>query len=361
MVIADRRGRLFGLAGDRIIRPGARALTFAELAERTGGDEATLRRLWRAFGLADWDSDLGVASAEEAEAFGVVVTSLAVMGEDLALELARSVGAALRGSAMPRTPSGAASPRSARWRRAGARSTPLATGEGLPMSWSARAPAGRLVSAPLRAGEGALRAVRQLRPDAPPDDAGAVGFVDMSGYTAATERLGEAEFARLISSFSTHVDETVRDLGGRVVKFVGDAAMIVAPDPLVVVTIAHELVERWAARGRASRSTPAWPTGSCSARTATTSGAPSTSRPGSEHGRARLILATAPIGEALTGVEWDVEWLEPQPVRGIAEPVGPASCTAERQVRADRPTPAGGLSPSTAGAGGRPCPSSSGP
>ena len=60
----------------------------------------------------------------------------------------------------------------------------------------------------------------------------AVGFIDMSGFTAATEDLDEVEFGRLMASFSVQVDETVRDLGGRVVKFVGDAAMVVAPRPI---------------------------------------------------------------------------------------------------------------------------------
>ena len=332
MVIADRRGRLFGLAGDRIIRPGARALTFAELAERTGGDEATLRRVWRAFGLADWDSDLGVASAEEAEAFGVVVTSLAVMGEDLALELARSVGAAL---------SRIGDAQNAIGRSLSPVGSVATSGSEVDTAryWGGLAHVvvelGRLLDVLSRhhfelarehferSGSFDLMLRRMTR--------GAVGFVDMSGYTAATERLGEAEFARLISSFSTRVDETVRDLGGRVVKFVGDAAMIVAPDPLVMVTIAHELVESWASTGAGLTLHTGLAYGEllCQDGDYFGSAVNLAARLGALAGPGS-ILATAPVGEALPEAEWSVEWLAAQPIRGIAEPV--VTCVVHRRA-----------------------------
>jgi hypothetical protein len=38
MVAADARGRLFGLAGDRKIRPGRDTYSLREVAERTGAD-----------------------------------------------------------------------------------------------------------------------------------------------------------------------------------------------------------------------------------------------------------------------------------------------------------------------------------
>ncbi len=332
MVAADRRGRLFGLAGDRILRPGARELTFDELAERVGGDADTLRRLWRAFGLADWDGDAGVASVDEAEAFGVVVTAVAVLGEDLALELARSIGASLARIGDAQNAIG---------RSLSAEGSLATSGSELDTAryWGGLAPVvvalGRLLDVLSRhhfelarqhferSGSFDLMLRRMAR--------GAVGFVDMSGFTAATERLGEAEFARLMSSFSMNVDETVRDLGGRVVKFVGDAAMVVAPDPATLATIAHELVERWAAVGDGLTLHAGLSYGELLCQDGDFFGSTVNvaSRLGSLAGPG-TILATAAVGEALTGPEWDVEWLEPQAVRGIAEPV--RACVVHRRT-----------------------------
>ena len=53
LVAADSRGRLFALGGDRIVRPGRNKYTLTEVAAATGGDEALVRRLWRAFGSLD--------------------------------------------------------------------------------------------------------------------------------------------------------------------------------------------------------------------------------------------------------------------------------------------------------------------
>src|SRR4051794_15292248 len=55
MIAANHRGRLFALAGDRIVHPGGRGLTLSELAAAIDADEALVRRLWRAVGLEGWD------------------------------------------------------------------------------------------------------------------------------------------------------------------------------------------------------------------------------------------------------------------------------------------------------------------
>ncbi len=51
MVAANSRGRLFGLAGDRILRPGGSQFTLAETAEHIGLDLRALERIWQAFGF----------------------------------------------------------------------------------------------------------------------------------------------------------------------------------------------------------------------------------------------------------------------------------------------------------------------
>ena len=150
----------------------------------------------------------------------------------------------------------------------------------------------------------------------------AVAFVDMSGFTAATEQLGEEEFGRMMASFSERVEQTVRDLGGRVVKFVGDAAMVVAPTPVVLATIAHELLESWAAVGDGLTLHAGLAYGEllCQDGDFFGSAVNIAARLGGLAGPG-TILATAPVGEALTEAGWSVDWLDPQPVRGITEPV----------------------------------------
>lgn len=331
MIDADRRGRLFGLAGDRINRPGARALTLGQVAEHTGGDEALVRRLWRALGLEGWESDDPVASDEDAGALVMPLLATSLVGEEGVLELMRAVGASLSRVAEATNAIGrVASPggsiaisgsevSTARW-------------------WHGVAPfvpsIGRLLDAASRhhfemarehfersqSWDVMFRRMTRL----------AVGFIDMSGFTAATEELDEVEFGRLMASFSVQVDETVRDLGGRVVKFVGDAAMIVAPQPADLAEIAHELVRSWASLGPGLALHAGLAYGEL------------LNQDGDFYGRAvnlaaRLgalagpgdILASALIGEALESVDWDVTWLEPRPIRGMADAV--VTCNVERR------------------------------
>jgi class 3 adenylate cyclase len=335
MVDADRRGRLFALAGDRIVRPGARELTLTEVAERTGGGEDTVRRLWRALGLAGWDSDDRVASAQDAVALAPMVVAAAAIGEDVTLELARPIGAALSriGEATNAifrslSPAGA-----------------LATSEGeleTARFWARRAPflpaLGRVLDVFWRhhhdlAREHFERAdsfdlmFRKLTRLA-------VGFVDMSGFTKTTEHLGEIEFARLMASFSTGVGETVHDLGGRVVKFVGDAAMIVAPDALLLATIVHELVESRVTVGEGLTLHAGLAQGQLLSQDGDYFGSAvniaarlvALAGPG-------MILATEPVGKVLSEAQWSVEWLGPQPIRGIADPV--VTCLVHHRAGSD--------------------------
>ena len=332
LVEADRRGRLFAVAGDRVMRPGARALTLSQVADRTGGDEALVRRLWRALGLPAWDGDEPVASADDADAFAVLVSGVALLGEDLAVELARAVGAALSrigdaANAVARTisPDGALDTSGSELETA--------------RYWTDIAPfvpaLGRLLDVFLRhhvdlarehferSGSFDLMGRRLNRL--------AVGFVDMSGFTSATERLGEREFAELMSSFSSRVDDTVRGHGGRVVKFVGDAAMVVAPEASLLTAIAHDLVDGWSAAGEGLTLHAGLAQGEL------------LSLDGDYFGSAvniaaRLVglagpgevLATEPVGEALDEECWSVEWIGPRSIRGIADPV--RTCVVRRRA-----------------------------
>ena len=69
----------------------------------------------------------------------------------------------------------------------------------------------------------------------------AVGFVDVVGYTALSARIDPEGLDRVLDLFEERVIRVVADSDGvSVVKYLGDAAMFVAPDP---ITLADAMLE----------------------------------------------------------------------------------------------------------------------
>ncbi|MEM7189470.1 MAG: adenylate/guanylate cyclase domain-containing protein [Pseudomonadota bacterium] len=78
-----------------------------------------------------------------------------------------------------------------------------------------------------------------------------VMFADLSGFTAASEKLESAELLKILNRYLDAMGGVIRDHGGYVDKYIGDAAMAIfnAPAPLqnhavAAVTAAHEIVAR---------------------------------------------------------------------------------------------------------------------
>ena len=71
-----------------------------------------------------------------------------------------------------------------------------------------------------------------------------VGFLDLVGYTALSQELDADELAELVDRFEALTHDTVAELGGRVVKTIGDEVMFVAEDTAQAATIALRLTER---------------------------------------------------------------------------------------------------------------------
>ena len=88
-----------------------------------------------------------------------------------------------------------------------------------------------------------------------------VGFADLTGFTALSERTPLPELAALLAAFDESTTDVVHSGGGRVVKFLGDAVMFVAVSPDALVAIAHALVHDLAARGMGSSCGPRSPPG----------------------------------------------------------------------------------------------------
>jgi hypothetical protein len=72
----------------------------------------------------------------------------------------------------------------------------------------------------------------------------AICFIDLSGYTALTEELGDQVAAERAGTLGTLLQELAHTRGGRVVKLLGDGAMLQFPDPSTAVRCGLEMVEQ---------------------------------------------------------------------------------------------------------------------
>jgi class 3 adenylate cyclase len=75
----------------------------------------------------------------------------------------------------------------------------------------------------------------------------AIVFVDLSSFTSLAEAMGDVKAAEVLARFSNLVRDAVSRWEGRVVKQIGDAFMLVFPDPRSAVACALEV------EGRASK------------------------------------------------------------------------------------------------------------
>jgi adenylate cyclase len=76
-----------------------------------------------------------------------------------------------------------------------------------------------------------------------PRDVPAIGFLDLSGFTALTELQGDEAAVGLTVQLSELVRSTTAQHGGRPVKFLGDGVMCHFPKPQEAVLAALEMVE----------------------------------------------------------------------------------------------------------------------
>jgi len=74
----------------------------------------------------------------------------------------------------------------------------------------------------------------------------AVCFVDIVGYTSHSKTLAEGELVDWLEHFEDQATRLVVDLGGRVIKTIGDEVLFVADDPVAAAEIALRMTERGA-------------------------------------------------------------------------------------------------------------------
>jgi class 3 adenylate cyclase len=319
MVDADARDRLFGLAGDRIFRPSRPRYDCESAAKQLGTDAATISRAWRSFGLpAPVEPVLG---QQDLDALRTWLLVRELLGPETATALARVLGsgagrlAEATASVMRGTPN-----------------NPMDRGQSGSEALTARAYAeasllvpqiGNVLDAVHRHHLEAARRHFEMVAPTPDSVRCGVGFADLSGFTAMSSAMPMAGLSKLLTAFEADATDTVHDLSGRVVKFLGDAVMFVAPTVPTLATIASALVNHphAAEAGLEVRAGIAY--GDMLAQDGDYFGPP-------VNLASRLVaIATprqvlaAPAVVPLLGLAFEASEQEAQQLRGIADPVSP--------------------------------------
>lgn len=243
---AVQHGYLPLLVLDRSIMPGTRQYTTEQLAERAGTDVATARLLWRAIGFPDLTAELPIftnADADALKAFVDRIRSGSVFDWtlDRALAQARVLSSSFSRVADSETDELA-------------HSFGLAKEAGLDDEQLAVALAERLDfdgitqlidhAHRLQLRAAIWRRLAGIGPSTPGTVTGAVGFVDLVGFTALAKDLEGDDLGDLVARFADVAHDSVVEQGGRVVKTIGDEVMFVSDTASAAASIALMLAER---------------------------------------------------------------------------------------------------------------------
>jgi adenylate cyclase len=241
---AEVEGWLPVLVLDRVLMPGAPRYDAEALAVAAGVDPETLQRLWRALGFPDVPEGLALFSDLDLEALqrllGRVHRSPLGAGGELERpeRPARVISAALARIAAYEAELLATALdelRAAGLDDEAAALALLETFKWDDLEW--------LIDYVHRLQLRAAAWRRLTTSSAGNAPELGVGFVDLSGYTELSEELDDEGLAELLDQFDTVAFDTVAELGGRVVKTIGDEIMFVGP-PDAVVDISLAILAR---------------------------------------------------------------------------------------------------------------------
>ncbi len=247
MAEAERRGRLFGLAGDVLLQSGPQTYTLRTAADAIGVALEDVEHGWAMLGLTVADPDTPALSQADVDSLATWVAMRMQMGPDAADGFLRVLGATVARlaeaiSSMIR----AARPKM--W--LGLTGDELTTAQVYRESAEFIPRLGAMIDAVHRHHLVSTRTFIEgvvSGPSAPSLQCG-IGFADLSGFTALTQMLTPAELSTMLTEFGATVSDVVHADGGRVVKFLGDAVMWVSSDPERLVRAALDLVDHPRAR-----------------------------------------------------------------------------------------------------------------
>jgi hypothetical protein len=320
LVSAHERGDLIRAAGERHIRPGARALTLTQVAQRLDRDVASVQRIWRSLGAVDPGPEVLVASEDDVDMVRIALSWAELFGEDTAFALVRRVGALLErtSEAMSAAAIGAAPDISTL-----VSGSEVVTAKAFEAIASLVPGIGRMLDLAFRHH---IDSVRVLFEESGAGGEGrpwltlGVGFADLSGYTSTALTLDLDELATLVGAFEARAAEVVAEHGGRVVKFVGDAALFVSTSPEALAEMATALVQTDAGTTLPARVGLTY--GTVVARDGDFFGpAVNLAARLVDVAEQQTVVADEGLRAALDPSRWSWTALEPQALRGIPEPV----------------------------------------
>ncbi|WP_343576074.1 adenylate/guanylate cyclase domain-containing protein [Mycobacterium sp.] len=241
MAEAERRGRLFGLAGDALLQSGRQTHTLRTAAESIGVPVAHIEYAWSMLGLTVEDSDTPALSQADVDGLATWVELRTHMGQNAADGFLRVLGATVA-------------------RLADAASTMIRnsvpglwlghTNDELTTALAYRQAAhfvprlGAMIDAAHRHHLVSTRTfIEGVEVGPSATVMCGVGFADLSGFTALTQTLTPAELSVMLAEFAATVSDVVHADGGRVVKFLGDAVMWVSQKPDRLAKAAFDLVD----------------------------------------------------------------------------------------------------------------------
>jgi class 3 adenylate cyclase len=246
MAGAERRGRLFGLAGDVLLRSGPQIFSLRMAADSIGVPVETVEDAWAMLGLTVDDVDTPTLSQADVDSLATWLAMRAQMGAEAADGYLRVLGASVARlaeavSSMIRT----STPRL--W--LGHTGDELATAQAYREVAAFVPRVGQMIDAIHRHHLVSTRTFIEGMTRGPSASLlCGVGFADLSGFTALTQTLTPAELSELLNEFGATTGDVVHAGGGRIVKFLGDAVMWVNSDPARLATAALELVDHPQAR-----------------------------------------------------------------------------------------------------------------
>ena len=246
MADAERRGRLFGLAGDVLLRSGPQIFSLRMAADSIGVPVETVELAWAMLGLTVDDVDTPTLSQADVDGLATWLAMRAQMGDDAADGYLRVLGASVARlaeavSSMIRT----STPRL--W--LGRSGDELATAQAYREVADFVPRVGQMIDAIHRHHLVSTRTFIEGMTRGPSASlVCGVGFADLSGFTALTQTLTPAELSELLNEFGATTSDVVHAGGGRIVKFLGDAVMWVNSDPARLAKAALDLVDHPQAR-----------------------------------------------------------------------------------------------------------------
>jgi class 3 adenylate cyclase len=246
MVEAERRGRLFGLAGDALLWSGPQVYTLRTAADAIGVALADVEHGWAMLGLTVADPDTPALSQADVDGLATWVALRMQMGPDAADGFLRVLGANVARvaeaiSSMIRT----SQPKM--W--LGLTGDELTTAQVYREAAKFVPRLGAMIDAVHRHHLVSTRTFIEGVVSGPSASLECgVGFADLSGFTALTQMLTPAELSTMLTEFGATVSDVVHADGGRVVKFLGDAVMWVSSNPERLAKAAVDLVDHPHAR-----------------------------------------------------------------------------------------------------------------